>query len=93
MTTANPMTTTKSMSTAKKNRKWIVAIGILILIPVFIIGGFGLYGLSQTDQLPWQTQPTRIPITPVELPSFGTIGGTTDATPAPTTVADSTPAT
>jgi hypothetical protein len=83
------MSTAKTTTTANKNRKWIVVIGILILIPVFIFGGFGLYGLSQTDQLPWQTQPTRIPITPVELPSFGVIGGT----PAPTTVAATTPAT
>jgi hypothetical protein len=76
------------MTTVKKNRKWLLVLGILVLIPVIIFGGFGLYGLSQADKLPWQTQPTRIPITPVELPSFGTIGGT----PVPTTVADSTPA-
>jgi hypothetical protein len=76
------------MTTVKTNRKWILVLGVLVLIPVIIIGGFGLYGLSQTDKLPWQTAPTRIPITPVELPSFGTLGGT----PVPTTVADSTPA-
>ena len=76
------------MSTVKTNRKWILVLGALVLIPVIIIGGFGLYGLSQTDKLPWQTQPTRIPITPVELPSFGTIGGT----PVPTTVAEAPPA-
>ena len=87
------MTSTDPITTAKKSPKWIVVFGVLALIPLFIIGGFGLYGLSQTDQLPWQTQPTRIPITPVELPSFGTIGGNDGATPAPTTVADSTPAT
>lgn len=49
---------------------------IILLIPVLIIGGFGLYGLSQAGKLPGQTQPTRIPITPVEMPGFGTIGGT-----------------
>lgn len=63
------------------NRKWILgAIAILILVPLIFFGGFGLYGLSQADKLPWQTQPTRIPITPVEMPGFGTIGGT----PVPT---------
>lgn len=92
MTTADPLSTAPGTTTVKKYRRWIAAVGILILIPVFIIGGFGLYGLSQTDQLPWQTQPTRIPITPVELPSFGTIGGSIDSTPAPTTVANATPA-
>ena len=61
----------------QNNRKWIIAaIAIVILIPLIVIGGFGVYGLSQSDKLPWQTPPTRIPITPVEIPSFGTIGGT-----------------
>jgi hypothetical protein len=77
-----------SRPNVKKNGKWIVAIGILILIPIIIFGGFGAYGMYQTDQLPWQAQPTRIPITPVELPSFGTIGGT----PAPETIVQATPA-
>lgn len=76
------------MSTIKKYRKWIAGLAILILIPLIIIGGSGVYGLYQTDKLPFQTQPTRVPITPIELPSFGTIGGT----PVPTTVVDATPA-
>ena len=77
------------MTTSRKpNRKWIAIAGILVLIPVLIFGGFGLYGLSQADKLPWQTQPTRIPITPIEMPSFGTIGGT----PVPTTVSVATSA-
>jgi len=68
------------------NRKWIAAaIAIVILIPLIVIGGFGVYGLSQSDKLPWQTPPTRIPVSPVEMPSFGTIGGT----PVPTTAPDS----
>lgn len=70
----------------QNNRKWVIAaLAIVILVPLIIIGGFGLYGLSQTDQLPWQTAPTRIPITPVEMPSFGSIGGT----PVPTSVPES----
>ncbi len=61
----------------QNNRTWvIVAIAAVILVPLIVIGGFGLYGLSQTDQLPWQTPPTRIPVSPVEIPSFGAIGGT-----------------
>lgn len=68
-------------------RRIVVAIAIVILIPLIIIGGFGIYGLSQTDQLPWQTAPTRIPVSPVELPSFGTIGGT----PVPTSVSETSP--
>ena len=68
------------------NRMWIdAAIAIAILVPLIVIGGFGVYGLSQSDKLPWQTPPTRIPVSPVEMPSFGTIGGT----PVPTTAPES----
>lgn len=91
MTSASTMTTAK-----KKSPKWIIVFGILLLIPVLFFGGFGAYGLYQTDKLPWQSQPTRIPITPVEMPSFGTIGDTSRdtsaGTPAPTTIAESTAA-
>lgn len=60
-----------------RNRNWIIAaIAVVVLVPLLVFGGFGVYGLSQTDKLPWQSQPTRIPITPAEIPSFGTIGGT-----------------
>lgn len=66
------------------NRKWIAAaLVILILIPAMVFGGFGLYGLSQAEKLPWQTPATRIPITPLEMPSFGTIGGTPAPSEAP----------
>ncbi len=69
-----------------RNRKrFFTAIAIIVLIPLIVIGGFGVFGLSQTDKLPWQTAPTRIPVSPVEMPSFGTIGGT----PIPTTVVES----
>ncbi|MCO5222104.1 MAG: hypothetical protein M9947_11075 [Thermomicrobiales bacterium] len=69
----------------KDRKRFIVGMAIILLVPLIVIGGFGLYGLSQADKLPWQTPPTRIPVTPVEMPSFGTIGGT----PVPTTVPES----
>lgn len=72
------------MTMTKNNRKWIIAaIAIVILVPLIIIGGSGVYGLYQTDKLPFQSQPTRIPVSPVEMPSFGTIGGTPVPTAAP----------
>ncbi|MHB8646454.1 MAG: YceI family protein [Thermomicrobiales bacterium] len=65
------------------NRKSIIGIGIAI--PVLIVAGFALFLLGQANELPWQTQPTRIPVgTP-----FANVGGTA---PAGTTVAASTPA-
>jgi polyisoprenoid-binding protein YceI len=62
------------------NRRSIV--GIVIAIPVLIVAGFALFMLGQAKELPWQTQPTAIPVTP-----FANLGGTT---PAGTTVAAST---
>ncbi len=62
------------------NRKAIV--GIVIAIPILVVAGFVFFLLGQANELPWQTQPTAIPVTP-----FANIGGTT---PAGTTVAAST---
>jgi polyisoprenoid-binding protein YceI len=62
------------------NRRSIV--GIVIAVPVLIVAGFALFMLGQAKELPWQTQPTAIPVTP-----FANLGGTT---PAGTTVAAST---
>lgn len=42
--------------------RWIVA--VLLVIPVVIVLGFGIYLASLSGDLPWQTDPTRIPITP-----------------------------
>ncbi|GEM_PF-758048 len=64
------------------NRKGII--GIVIAVPLLIVAGFALFLLGQANELPWQTQPTAIPVTP-----FANIGG---ATPAGATVAASTPA-
>lgn len=54
----------------------------VIAIPVLVLGGFALYLLGQAHELPWQSQPTAIPVTP-----FANLGGTT---PAGTAVAAST---
>jgi len=76
------------------NRKGIIGIGIAV--PVVIIAGFALFLFGQANELPWQTQPTAIPVTP-----FANIGATTPAgtaiapaaaptaTTAPTTAAAS----
>lgn len=50
---------------------------LLIAIPVAVIVGFGIYLASIAGELPWQEDPTRVPITP-----FAGIPGFT----APTTV-------
>jgi len=46
----------------------VVAVGVL---GVLIVGGFGLYLLSVAGDLPWQVDPTRVPITPfADAPGF-----------------------
>lgn len=43
-------------------RRAIVA--TLVLIPIALILFFGLYLANQAGELPWQVDPTRIPVTP-----------------------------
>ena len=46
------------------NREWIRVLLVVGLIGVIAVGGFGVYLLSVAGDLPWQVDPTRIPITP-----------------------------
>lgn len=62
------------------NRRAMV--GSIIGIPVIIVVVGALFLLGKANELPWQTQPTAIPVTP-----FANVGGTV---PAGTTVAAST---
>ena len=62
------------------NRKGIIGIGIAV--PVIIIVAFVLFLLGSANELPWQTQPTAIPVTP-----FANISATA---PAGTSVAAAT---
>jgi hypothetical protein len=53
-----------------------------ILIPVFIFGAVGFYVANQAGALPWQADPTPIPVVPFEnLPG----SGGSDAFTAPAT--------
>ncbi len=51
---------------------------VVIAIPAVVIIGFGIYIASLAGELPWQSDPTRVPITP-----FAGIPGFTAPTPAP----------
>lgn len=55
-------------------------IGVIALALVLIIavGAYGTYLANEAGRLPWQEEPTRIPITPfADIPGFG-------GTPVPT---------
>jgi hypothetical protein len=47
------------MSSALRNRR-VRILGILVLVPVLAVFGFGIYLASLSGALPWQTDPTRI---------------------------------
>ena len=48
------------------------ALLVVLVLAVLLVGGFGLYLGSLAGELPWQEDPTRIPITPfADIPGFG----------------------
>jgi len=37
-----------------------------------VVGGYGMFLASEAGRLPWQVDPTRIPVTPFsDFPGFG----------------------
>lgn len=53
----------------RSRRRAIIA--TLVLIPIGIVLFFSLYLADQAGELPWQTDPTRIPVTPfANLPTM-----------------------
>ena len=55
----------------------VIGLALLVLIA---LGSFGMYLASETGDLPWQTDPTRIPVPT----AFSGIDGFTVPTPLPT---------
>jgi hypothetical protein len=53
-------------------------IAVVVLVPLLILLVLGLSLASSAGILPWQPEPTRIPITP-----FADLPGTGAGTPAP----------
>lgn len=61
-----------------RRHPWLGALMLMFLVLVIFVGSFGMYLAGQAGRLPWQEDPTRIPITPfADIPGFG------DATEAP----------
>jgi hypothetical protein len=51
----------------------IVLIVLIVLVPLLILAAWGLSVAGSAGVLPWQPDPTRIPITPfADLPGLGT---------------------
>ena len=70
-------------------RRWFWALAVLVLVPLAVIGSYGFYLADSADMLPWQEDPTRIPITPfADIPGFNAPTAVTSRptpTPAPAT--------
>lgn len=57
------------MDHARRRPKRMLLVAAILV--VLVIGGFGLYLGSLAGELPWQEEPTRIPITPfADIPGF-----------------------
>ena len=61
---------------------WVRIVGVALILVVAAVAGFGLFLAGEAGQLPWQEDPTRIPITPfADIPGFGAPTSTSTPTP------------
>lgn len=72
------------MKDISRRHRILSVIGALGLVVAFAVIGMGIYFAGEAGQLPWQEDPTRIPITP-----FAGIDGFSVPTKIPTSVAGS----
>lgn len=64
-------------------RPWVQLTTISILAFALVVGWYGFSLASDAGRLPWQEDPTRIPITPfVDIPGFGAPAPTATSTPS-----------
>ncbi len=54
-------------------------VAVVILVPLLLIGGFAFYVASEAGELPWQEDPTAIPVVP-----FGGLDGSGQPLPTET---------
>ena len=55
---------------AEQRRRRTLVIAVIVLVPLLILAAWGLSLAGSAGFLPWQPEPTRIPITPfADLPS------------------------
>ena len=61
-------------------KRLLVSMLALALMVTLVVAGYGVFLASEAGRLPWQVDPTRIPVTPFsDFPGFGNV-----STPAPT---------
>ncbi|CAN5675677.1 hypothetical protein BH23CHL5_BH23CHL5_24300 [soil metagenome] len=78
MSTDDQSPVAKGTAESSTRRRKVIA--TLVLIPIGVVLVFSLWLASEAGELPWQTDPTRIPITPfANLPTVEPAA----ATPSP----------
>ena len=75
-------------------RRWVGVLAGLVLLPLVAFGAYGYYLADSADMLPWQADPTRIPVTPfADIPGFTQPTAAARSSPAaPTATATATAA-
>jgi hypothetical protein len=63
---------------ADRRRRRTLVIAVIVLVPLLILAAWGLSVAGSAGVLPWQPEPTRIPITP-----FANLPGAGAGTPVP----------
>ena len=63
---------------AGRRRRRTLVIAVIVLVPLLILAAWGMSVAGSAGMLPWQPEPTRIPITP-----FADLPGAGAETPAP----------
>jgi hypothetical protein len=57
---------------AERRQRRTLVIAVIVLVPLLILAAWGLSVAGSAGVLPWQPEPTRIPITPfANLPVAG----------------------
>lgn len=76
-----------------RQRPWLSALALLVIVAALTAGSFGIYLAGTAGRLPWQEDPTRIPITPfADIPGFGApAASSTEPAGTPSPDANSTP--
>jgi hypothetical protein len=54
-----------------RHHRWLTFMAAIVLAFVLFTGSFGIYLADEAGKLPWQEDPTRIPVTPfADIPGF-----------------------
>ncbi len=65
--------------TRLKRYPLLTAALVIALVLAIVIGGYGMFLASEAGRLPWQVDPTRIPVTPFsDFPGFDAPAATPD---------------